>query len=134
MQNNEAIAFALENACVQQAGIAATLTDFDTLTDALSLRSEFEQAVRTQQERNGSTSGWDELYRILNKLLGQVTKKINEDANLPSVLTYEFSDNAPSFVLAQDFYGDADRGDEIVTRNGVRNPLFCDRELEILSA
>ena len=133
VQNNEAISLAVENACVMQAGIAALSVDFDTLDDAITVRKQFEGAVRTQQLRNGSTEGWDDVYRLLSKLLGSVTKHINEVANLPTAIDYEFGDENVSFVLAQDFYGDADRGDEIVQRNAVRNPLFCNRELELLS-
>jgi len=89
--------------------------------------------MRTQQIRNGSAAVWDDMYHIQNKILSSVTKSINESSSLPSSVDYSFGGESVSFVLAHDFYGDAERGDEIETRNSVRNPLFCGRDLELLS-
>ncbi len=131
--NNQAVAMVVENACVTGAGLAALNAEYETLNDAVLMRQTFERAVRTQQLRNGATEGWDAVYKKLGILLGAVVNDINDKANLPSVLTYTFADENVSFTLAHDFYEDATRGDEIVARNKVRNPLFCKRELEVLS-
>jgi prophage DNA circulation protein len=66
-------------------------------------------------------------------MLGSVSEYINEQANLPSSTTITFSEQVPALVLAEDFYGDAGRTEELYTRNKIRNPLFCNTEMEILS-
>ena len=133
VENNQAVALAFESACVMQAGIAALNADFDTLDDAIRVRSEFETAVKTQKERLGDIEGYDAVYNSLSTLLGSVTRYINDTASLPSSIDIEFGDENPSLVIAADYYGDAERESELVTRNAVRNPLFCKREMEGLS-
>ena len=133
VENNQAVALALESACVMQAGIAALNADFDTLDDAIRVRSEFETAVKTQKERLGDIEGYDAVYNSLSTLLGSVTRYINDTASLPSSIDIEFGDENPSLVIAADYYGDAERESELVSRNAVRNPLFCKREMEVLS-
>jgi prophage DNA circulation protein len=133
VSNNLALALAVESACVMQTGIAAMNVEYATLGDALNVRSEFEQAVKTMRSRLGNADGYDGVYHALGSLLGSVTRFINDTANLPSALKIDFADRNPALVIAEDYYGDADRADELVRRNSVRNPLFCDREMEVLS-
>ena len=133
VQNNEMISMLVESACVMQAGLSAINSEYETLNDALNARSKFETAVRTQRLRLGNAEGYGSIYDSLGSLLGSVTQYINEAANLPSTITVDFQDRNPSLALAEDYYGDADRADELVRRNNVKNPLFCNVEMEILS-
>jgi prophage DNA circulation protein len=121
----------VQNLALAEAGRSAVLIDYTTQEEAQTALDTFESAVRIQQLENGNTSGGDENYFSLAEILSLVSAHITAQSNLPSLV--EIISGGTALALAEDLYGDAERADEIVDRNNVRNPLFLPRELEVLS-
>jgi prophage DNA circulation protein len=83
-------------------------------------------------------SGDDAGFQALSTLRAQTLPALqNRAAKLPRLRTLLAPPGpAPALVIAHDLYGDCDRADEIVARNGIRHPLFppSGQDLEVLIA
>lgn len=53
---------------------------------------------------------------------------------LPRIVNYEMSDNLPTLTLANRFYADASRSDELIGENKTVHPAFVSRHVMALSA
>ena len=67
---------------------------------------------------------------VKDKFINQVEQA---SENLPQSRDISTQELEPSVVVAYDLYADEERSGEIVERNGVIHPLFCDRNLNVLS-
>jgi prophage DNA circulation protein len=78
----------------------------------------------------------DEEYRTLVDLKSKLALHIQSTAaSLPRIVKYTPQEPIPALVLSQDLYGDPTRADDIIARNGIRNPAIVDGgvEIEVLS-
>ena len=123
----------MQNSSLAGAGRSLAKAGFDSLDDALLAKSTFDDAVELQQIANGDAEGFDDVYNELTALQAAIAEHINAQENLPSNIIIEFADQIPALVITEDLYGDADRVDEIVSRNLIRNPLFCKTQMSVLS-
>ncbi len=55
------------------------------------------------------------------------------ERQLPRIVAYTSPDVLPSLVLANFFYADGGRSNEIADENKVVHPLFCPRQIRVLS-
>lgn len=58
---------------------------------------------------------------------------LDEAASLPQLRTLDVPQPRTAWDLAMDLYGDATRAEEIVTRNGLSDPLWCAGSLQVLT-
>jgi hypothetical protein len=86
-------------------------------------------------EEYAADQGEDSAYRALVSLHAAVVRDMNQRGRpLPRIVRYSFSASRPAVVLANRFYADAGRADEIVAENAVFHPLFAGRTIKALSA
>ncbi len=131
--NSDAMSQIVYNAALAGASRSVALTEFESLDQALFIKSKFDAAARAQQLNNGDISGYDNSYYAIANMQAAVNAHIESQGQLPSNITLTFEDQMPAVAMAQDIYDDADRADELVRRNDIRNPLFCNREMVVLS-
>jgi prophage DNA circulation protein len=133
IDNQDAFNQLVKNSALAEMGRAAVLAEYATLEDALRVKAQIEEAARLQQLANGSIEGQEQSYYEIANIVAAVSKHITEQGDLPTTLDLTFNEENVALVLAQDLYGNASRGDELVERNAARHPLFLPRELEVLS-
>lgn len=133
IDNNNSFVQIVNNIAVAEAGRAAVLAEYESFDAAQQAKSRYEAAARAQQLNNGNLAGYDDSYREIANIIALVTNHITAQADLPSNNDITYNDQNPAVVIAHDLYADADRGEEISTRNNVENPLFLPKELSILS-
>lgn len=105
-----------------------------------------DEAIATRDQLSGLLSdqilihadaGNDELYNALRALRAAVIKDLNtRGAQLTKIITIKTLDSMPALCLAYAQYEDAERAEEIITRNHISHPLFtpANSELELLQA
>jgi prophage DNA circulation protein len=123
----------VQNSALAGAGRSLAKAEFESLDDALLAKDSFDSAIREQQIANGDQEGYDDVYNSLTALQAAVAQHINDQENLPSNVILEYAAQVPTLVIAEDLYGDADRDQELVDRNAIRNPLFCKNQMSVLS-
>lgn len=133
IDNNNSFVQIVNNIALAEAGRSAVLAEYVSLDDALKAKSRFEAAARAQQLQNGNTTGSDESYREISNIIALVSNHITAQEDLPSNIDISYPDSNPALVVAHDLYADSERGDELVSRNNVQNPLFLPQELTALS-
>jgi prophage DNA circulation protein len=78
-----------------------------------------------------------ELYAQLMDLQAALVAHVEAHGNaLPRVNTININNTLPALVIAHQLYGDANRVDDLISRNQLRAPLFVDAgtSLEVLNA
>ena len=106
-------------ALIEAARTASTL-EFDNYTQAITLRDE----LNAQLEKETLTAD-DITYQALVDLRVALVRDIAERGlMLPRLSTYTPNATLPALVVAYQFYGDATKADEIVTRNQTMHPGF----------
>lgn len=92
-----------------------------SVDDAQAIRNDI--AARLETLAFATTN--DALYSALTEMRAAVIKDINARAlNLPRITTITPIATVPMVLIAYQLYGDADRTDELIDRNNIRNPLF----------
>ncbi|WP_020594110.1 DNA circularization protein [Kiloniella laminariae] len=76
-------------------------------------------------------AGFTVLSSVRTAMLGNITERAGRLARITGV---RLPAQRPAVALAYELYGDADRTDEVISRNGLGDPLFCPsgRALEVL--
>jgi prophage DNA circulation protein len=70
-------------------------------------------------------TGGESAYLPLTNLMSAVVTDLSGRAGkLPQTSTLTLQETQPSLAVAYRLYGDAKRSDDIIARNGVRNPSF----------
>lgn len=104
---------------------------FDSADHAYAVRDELLADLEAQ-----ALQADDDLYRELVNLQVALVSHIDAHGNtLPRVTRVRFNQALPALVIAHQIYGDARHEADLVTRNGIRHPLFvaAQRELEVLN-
>lgn len=74
-------------------------------------------------------------YQALTALAGSVISHLADVARpLPRMITFKMSKTMPALVVAQRFYYDPSRWEEIISENRTIHPAFVQREIRGLSA
>jgi prophage DNA circulation protein len=74
-------------------------------------------------------------YTSLVEVLSAIVQRVNDIApQLEKISEVALEESLPALVLAYRLYGDANRADELVLRNGITHPLFLPAgvEMEVL--
>lgn len=80
-------------------------------------------------------AGQDDTFTVLRALrVAVVTDLRGRGASLSPIKTFRTRASLPSLVMAQRFYRDASRADELVKQVDVPSPLFMPTEIEALAA
>lgn len=118
--NAEATNALARQAILAQAVGASSLVPADVHEETIGLRNDLTAALDAE-----SLTASDEVYEALQDARGKVWKDLTERARDSSRLaTISPPDTTPALVLAYDYYEDAARDGDIVTRNGIRHPGF----------
>jgi prophage DNA circulation protein len=115
--NATAVTGLLRASLVAEAATSASETDFATYDDAVVVRTALLDAL----DEEAATAD-DTIYQALATLRTAVVKDFASAESLPVLSSYTPSETLPALVVSYAVYGDADRADEIVTRNKVRHP------------
>ena len=86
-------------------------------------------------EEIAADAGETGVYRALAALHAAVTRDLTTRARpLPRMVSYRLPTSIPALALANRFYGDADRADDLIQENRVVHPLFMPLAGRALSA
>ncbi len=116
-KNANAVADLVRRVALTETANSVAAKDFKTYDDALATRDILVDALDDEAAKAS-----DPVYRSLTDLRVAVVKDISGRSALPRVATYKPAETLPALVVAHSIYGDADRADEICTRNRVRHP------------
>lgn len=118
--NQTAIKRHVQRSAVIEAARVAAGIDYPSYDEAISVRTSLIEAIDTQSETAG-----DLVYAELVRLRSTVARDITaRGANLARLTTITLPQSLPAVVLAWRLYGDPERAEEIIARNGVSDPLF----------
>jgi prophage DNA circulation protein len=120
-----AIVALVEGAAVQAVLTIYGQTDFVSVQAAAAARTQV-VAMIDRQTGAANAAGNDDLYRAWLALGAlAVTDMIQRAQNLPNLVAWTTRVSLPALVLAQQWYQDPARDDEIVALNDVPHPLFA---------
>lgn len=129
--NTNALSAVVRQICITEAAGAATLATADVFDDATALRNTLAAALDAEAGATADDATFEALGALRAALWSDLTARARDSARLVVVTP---PDVMPAVVLAYDRYKDAARGDEIATRNRIRNPSFIPAEpLRLLS-
>ncbi len=111
---------------------SSTSSAFVTLTDAQTARDTLLTTIDTLIDSGISDDeyyAWADVQSTLVKYTSEL------EPNLATSNTVQLTASLPALVVAYNLYGDADREEELTTRNAIANPLFIPAgvDLEVLS-
>lgn len=117
-----AVKLAVQASAIAKASEVLVSLELDSATQASEIQVELAEHFNTVL----ATDDLDpEIYQALTALKSTtIAHLLSEQKRLPAVRTITPPLSIPAIVLAHDLYRDPDREDEIVARNGIRNPLF----------
>lgn len=120
-RNQAALVQLVQQLVTLEAARAASQSEFDSADDALGARDALIAQIDTLSEADID----DQQYQTLTAARAAVSRDLSDrGAQLPSLVRIELPASLPALTLAWALYADADRGDELVARNGLRDPLF----------
>ncbi len=129
----------VQQVAVIEAARASSRADYATRDEALDTAARLQDALDDQMEATDPVTGrpvGDAVYDALLSLRAAVTTDLRgRGARLPELTTYTPAATLPALVVAHQMYGDAERAEEIISRNGIRHPGFVagGEELEVLN-
>lgn len=110
--------------------IAKESTPFVTYDDAIATRDQLLEQIDGLIE-NGSDTEYSPLVDLQTALM----KRVDDVApGLQRVDQIQLQQSVPALVLAHTLYGDANKADELISRNNIKNPSFmpAGTNLEVL--
>lgn len=118
--------------CLGISSTVAVLADLQPVSAQQAIATQQKVAVAIDEVLEAGTIT-DELYVAMANMKASFTKQQLQTAQaLPNLTTYTPKQAVPAVVIAQRLYQDGSRGDEIVNRNGPRNPLLVEGPVEVL--
>lgn len=129
--NRTAVASLVRQTAVIEAARATSSIEFESQNQAVDIRDTVISAIDTEQ-----LTASDNVFVALSDLKTAVISDINTRAlDLSKLVAYTPKSTLPAVVLAYRLYGDANRDEEIVTRNSIAHPGFVigGRTLEVLT-
>lgn len=133
-QNQAIIVATVRALALGEIAVAVTEIDLPSKQDAVNLRNEVTDLL-DQEILTAGNNGEDDFYRALDDLRSALVKEVNARAiNLPNLRVIRNYDHVPALAIAYNLYEDAERDQEIIDRNHVRNPLFVpgNTDIEVL--
>lgn len=132
--NQEAIINLIKNSAAIEMVRITSLLDYASRQDAIAIRDEVDDILE-ERILALADAGNDEQYTVISDARAMMIKDINvRGAKFPDILTIKTDDEIPAQVLAYNQYEDAERDEEIIERNHIRNPLFIplNTDIEVL--
>lgn len=125
------------NELVRQVAIAentkaAAITTYASRQEAVAARDALLESIDAEAEATTN----DDAYYALTSLRAEVVKAIpSPGQSLPQTASYTPRETLPAVLVAYQLYGDANRSDEIVSRNAPRHPGFLvgGQSIEVLT-
>lgn len=130
--NQEAIVEIVRQTVAAELGVVAVSQEYETLDDAIEVRDVVAEVIDSEAEVATS----DPVYQQLVLERAAVIQNIpSPDQSQARTVIYAAPAVAPALLIAQTLYDDANREQQIVTRNKVRHPGFITggQVLEVLS-
>jgi Mu-like prophage DNA circulation protein len=133
-KNQDVMIATVRAIALSQIAVAVSNYEFPSKQDAVKQR---DAAVELfdQEILSAGDTGKDEIFRGLIDLQSAMIAEVNKRSiALPNLRIIRNGDDVPALYLANKLYDDADRDQEIVDRNHVRNPLFVpgNKDIEVL--
>ncbi|AWN43171.1 hypothetical protein [Methylobacterium durans] len=126
-------ALAIRFCLVEEARFIAATT-FASQDDANATLAAMNAAFSAAQDEAAGTPT-NAIYRALVALHAAVTRDLTERARLlPRRVVYAFAEALPALTLANRFYADAERADELRDGNRAFHPLFLPLQVQALTA
>lgn len=108
--------------------------DFASVTDVENVKNTLFVEIDDIADNLADFNEFGETYQALVELRSDIFNVLsNKLAALPNLIQIEVKEALPAEVLAYQLYGDATRGDDIVERNNIKNSLFVEGILTVLS-
>lgn len=130
--NQQAVIDLVERAAIIESARQTTTIQFDSQQDAIAIRDEL---VDVMDEKMLTAD--DETYLAMQDLKVAVVRDLTDRAaKLKQLRQYPINDTLPALVIAHQLYQDANRDNEIVSRNRIGHPGFVagGSLLEVLNA
>lgn len=118
-ENKAQIAYAMTVAASVSASKAASLAEYTSQGEADTVRE-----ILADQMDALSLTASSQLFEALMDLRAAIISDLASRPGLPGLLTVTLPEDTPALVLAYRLYDDADRADEIVSRNAIAHPGF----------
>lgn len=139
VRQRNAVVHLVRGSAAAEAGEVAAAIPLDSYDAAVALRERVVALLDPEVEFAGDSDeeGADDTYSALRSVLVEVVRDLRErGGQLARVRRVTLASTTPAVVLAYRLYGDPDRDEEIVARNGLRHPLFVPGAvpLEVLSS
>ena len=113
--------FTISAAAASAAGIVAGI-DFETVDDAEEIRGTVFSMLDGIMNSPYVT---DDIFNSCADTMTAVTMDLDRRIiGLPNVVEFTATEREPVFTISQDFYGNIDKVDELINRNGVAHPGF----------
>lgn len=129
--NYDAIKHLVQRLVLVRSAAAVITQTFTSYDEAVSARGSICDALDTHVEEVS-----DDTYAALTQLRADLVRAVpGDDGDLPRLQSHTPFASVPSLVLAHRLYGNLDREEDLVLRNGVKNPGFIPGgvALEVLS-
>lgn len=130
--NNEAITQLVRQTVAAELAVVSVSQEYETLDDAIAVREVVAQTI--DMEAEVATS--DKVYEQLTLARVEVIQNLPApDQSTARLVPYETPAVLPALVIAQNLYDDANREQQIITRNPVRHPGFVQggQTLQVIS-
>lgn len=120
--NRDAITGLVQQAAVIEAARIAPSATYETTDDAEAVRTDLTDQLDSIMEEPTTT---DDVFSSLQDMRTAVVRGVPpENVALPNLVTLTPAATLPSVVLAYETYEDANRDEEIVSRNNIKYPGF----------
>ena len=126
--NQLALDAALRRILAIEAARLAPLAEFESIDYAISVRDQIIEMLDEQAE-----TASDDVFPFLIQLRADVVRAVPSQATLAREITMEQRTAIPSLLLTYQLYGSVENEDDVLARNGVRDPRFVSGTLRVLS-
>jgi prophage DNA circulation protein len=124
----------VEAALLAEVAVAVAERAYDDRLQAQSAAGRLSALAEGSLERIAETGG-EEIWRAAGEAVRQAIDYLGRGAlDLKPVVLVEAMRSFPSTLLAWRLYGDPERAEELVARNGVSTPLFMPTSFEALAS
>lgn len=121
--NKETFDNFMRRAAVANAANLSASVPFESFEEATATRNQLRDLIEDILE----TTEDDEVFAAFKDLNAQLAETVPDvDSDLPNVQEIKLETQTSSIVLAYDLFEDPDAEEDIIARNGIRNPGFID--------
>jgi len=132
--NQDSVVFTVRALTAVEMAGAGSGIQFISVEQADTIKETTIAALDGIAEEVGDSNQRQELYDAIIDVKDKFLNDVEQNAeNLPKSRDIETADLEPALVVSYDLYADEERAPEVVERNKVIHPLFCQRKLDVLS-